>query len=128
MAEHEPHDLHEDPEMESWLRSAKPRPDDSFVMRLDGELFADVRAPRRLAWRPAFAAGLAVAAIALLTLVFDLVGIGPFSGDKPVQAGDNCKTVVVIKRERTPVVVRENGKDVVHFELRPVKRHVKRCH
>jgi hypothetical protein len=118
--------------MESRLRSARPQPDNDFVLRLEGELLTDARAPRqgtrRFAWRPTFAAGFAVAAIALLTLIFDLAGIGPFSNDKPVQAGDQCRTVVVTKRERTPVVVRENGKDVVHFAMRPVQRHVKRCH
>jgi hypothetical protein len=132
MAERELHDLPEDPEMESRLRSARPQPDNVFVSRLEGELFADARAPRqgtrRFGWRPTFAAGLAVAAIALLTLIFDLAGIGPFSDEKPVQAGDNCRTVVVTKRERTPVVVHLNGKDVVRFQMRPVKRHVKRCH
>ena len=62
-------------------------------------------------------------------LLFDLAGIGPFGSGKPaVQAGDKCRTVVVTKRELTPVVVNENGKDVVHFELRPVTRHVKRSH
>jgi hypothetical protein len=133
MAERELHDFSQDPEMESRLRSARPRPDIDFVSRLEGELFATARAPRRglrgFSLRPAFVAGVAVAAIALLTLVFDLAGIGPFSGDDaPVQAGDNCRTIVVTKRERTPVVVHQNGKDVVRFQMRPVKRHVKRCH
>jgi hypothetical protein len=118
--------------MESRLRSARPQPDIGFISRLEGELFANARAPRqgtrRFAWRPTFAAGLAVAAIALLTLIFDLAGIGPFSNDKPVQAGDNCKTVVVTKLERAPVVVHRDGKDVVEFRMQPVKRHVKRCH
>src|SRR4051794_38813086 len=110
MAERELHDFPLDPEMESRLRSARPQPDNEFVYSLEGELFADARAPRQgiFRWRPSFAAGLAVAAIALLTLVLDLAGIGPFSDDKPVQAGDNCKTVTVTKRERTPVVVHKN--------------------
>jgi hypothetical protein len=113
--------------MESRLRSARPQPDNDFVRRLEGELFANARAPRRerrFQWRPRFAAGLAVAALAMLTLLFDLAGIGPFSDDNgPVQAGDNCKTVVVTKRERQPVTV--NGKVV--FKYRDVQRHVKRC-
>src|SRR3954451_5979411 len=99
MAQRELHDLPEDPEMESRLRSARPQPDNDFISRLEGDLFADARAPRqgarRFAWRPTFAAGLAVAAIALLTLIFDLAGVGPFSNDRPVQAGDKCRTVVV---------------------------------
>jgi hypothetical protein len=118
--------------MESRLRSARPAPDPQFVDRLDGKLFADARAPLRRGlrnWRPAFAAGLAVAGLAVLTLVLNLVGLGPFGGDsEPVQAGDKCRTVVVTKRERVPVVHQVDGKSVVKLEYRAVKRHVKRCH
>jgi hypothetical protein len=131
MAERERHDLPEDPEMESRLRSARPQPDIDFVSRLESELFT-ARAPRqgsrRFSWRPAFAASLAVVALALLTLLFDLAGLGPFSGNGPVQAGDDCKTVTITKQQRTPIIVREHGKDVVRFQMRSVQRHVKRCH
>jgi len=127
MGEREQHDLPLDPEMESRLRWARPQPDLDFVERLEGELFVDARAPRR-GWRPAFAAGVAVAALALLTLLFDLAGIGPFGGDNaPVQAGDKCRTVIVTKRERQPVTKTVNGKQTVVFTYKNVKRHVKHC-
>ena len=122
MAERELHDLPEDPEMESRLRSARPQPDNDFVRRLEGELFVDARP--RFGWRPRFAAGLAVAALAILTLLFDLIGIGPFSDNGPVEAGSKCKTVVVTKREKQPLTD-ANGKAV--FMYRDVQRHVKRC-
>jgi hypothetical protein len=125
-------DLSLDPEMESRLRSARPQPDDDFLTRLESDLFAGGRAPRfklRPAWRPTFAAGFAIAAIALLTLALDLAGIGPFGGPghAPVEASDKCRTVLVSKRERVPVAHQIDGQDVIRFEYRNVKRHVKRC-
>jgi hypothetical protein len=132
MGEREQHGLPQDPEMESRLRWARPQPDPAFVSRLEGELFVDARAPRRegrRSWRPAFAAGLAVAAIALLTLVLNMVGVAPFGHDSDsVQAGDSCRTIVVTKRERQPLTVKKDGKDQVVFMYKNVKRHVKRCH
>jgi hypothetical protein len=133
MGERESHDLPQDPEMESRLRWARPQPDHEFVSRLEGQLFVDARALRRAerrSWRPAFAAGFAVAALALLTLALDLAGIGPFggSGNGPVQASDKCHTVVVTKRERFPLVQKKDGKDTVVFMYKDVQRHVKRCH
>src|SRR4051794_20625073 len=129
MAERELHDFPEDPEMESRLRSARPQPDIGFVTRLEGDLFAAARAPRRIfrrfQWRPTFAAGLAVAVLALLTLLFDLAGIGPFSDNGPVEAGNSCKTVLVTKHEKQPLT--RKGHPGVVFVYRDVQRHVQRC-
>lgn len=123
MAGRELHNLPQDPEMESRLRSARPRPDSDFVLRLEDELFTTAPVRRRFAWRPTVAAAFAVATLALLTLLFDLAGIGPFSDSGPVEAGSKCKTVVMTKREKQPV---PHGGGVT-FEYRDVQRHVKRC-
>jgi hypothetical protein len=135
MGERERHDLPRDPEMEARLRSARPQPDPTFVTRLEGELFAGARAARRpnrrrtWSWRPAFAAAFAVTALAAFALALDLVGIGPFGSSDSGQARDDCRTVVVSKRERVPVVHKtRSGGTKVRLEYRRVKRHVKRCH
>jgi hypothetical protein len=130
MDEREIHeDLREDPEMVSRLRSVRPRPNDEFVSRLEAELFTSSRRRTVFAWRPVAAASAAAMALAVLALALGLAGLGPFGGDsEPVQAGDECRLVTVTKRERIPVLVRENGAEIVRFETRRVKRQVRRCH
>ena len=118
------HDFAENPELEAKLRSIRPKPDPDFKFDLERRLFLRPSRRQRLAWRPAFAAGLAATALAVLTIGFDLLGIGPFQGGGPVEAGTTCQTVVVTKRERQPVM--RDGKVVL--EYRAVRRHVKHCH
>jgi hypothetical protein len=117
-----------DTEMEARLRNFRPAPDPAFVSALEAQLLPDKprpsRARRGFALRPVLAAGLAACSLAGVTAALDLAGLSPFKGDRAVEARDNCRTVVVTKRERQPVA-RDTG--AIAFEYRMVKRHVERC-
>ena len=125
MEQFDRHDFSEDPEIESRLRSIRPAADREFVERLEDQLFREAPTRARHRWRPALTASLAVAALILLTLVFDLAGIGPFSDGSSVEAGNKCHTVTVKRREKQPVA-QTDGSGVT-FRYKTVTRHVQRC-
>jgi hypothetical protein len=116
--------LGDDRDLEARLGALRPQPDPAFVRALESQLLpAPRRARARFALRPLVGGALAAGSLAGLTLAFNVAGIGPFDGGRAVEAHDNCRTVVVTKRERQPV----SRDGTLSFDYRVVKRHVTRC-
>jgi hypothetical protein len=71
----------------------------------------------------------AATALAALFGVLGLAGSGPLSGDgDSVRAGDDCRSVTVIRPERVPEVVRRpDGELELRFKTQRKKSVVRRC-
>jgi hypothetical protein len=119
-----------DVEVVQRLRDSRPIPDPLFVEALEQRLLPKRRREPRRARRPLLMGSAAVAATAAAALVLSLAGAGPLApgGEKPVQAGDDCRYVTVTRPDRVPVIVTgSDGEPKVVFRERRVERRVKRC-
>ena len=104
----------------------EPRAD--FVRELEASLLARSQPARRLA--VLVAAGALSVSLAALTLVLSVSGLLPWrlGQSSSVKAGSGCKTVIVVHRERRPVlVVGADGKITTERHVVEVRRPVKRC-
>jgi hypothetical protein len=113
---------------EGLLRDLRPQPRADFVRNLEASLQA--RSHRRGRWQVLVAAGALSVSLAAVTLVLSVAGLLPWrvGESSSVKAGSGCKTVVVVHRERRPVlVVRADGKITTERNVVEVRRPVKRC-
>jgi hypothetical protein len=119
---------HRDPEIEAALRASRPVPGPQFTHQLERQLFS------RRRWlpgnRPLLAGAAAATGLAAAVAIVGLAGGGPLDlkGGHEVNAGSNCRTVIVEKQVRTPFVVRDGqGREQIRYRTHAAKRSVKRC-
>ncbi|MEP6689183.1 MAG: hypothetical protein ABJC36_12615 [Gemmatimonadales bacterium] len=116
-------------DLERLLHRARPTPREEFVRELERSL------PRQRSERDGnrmrvLVAGWGLAAaLAVIALTLSVSGLLPFtSGSGSAEAGRNCKTVIVERRERKPYFVRRPGGAVeVRYHLTTAPRLVRRC-
>lgn len=122
-------DHHDD--AERLLRAATPAPTQGFVRDLEARLQSS-RSPRpALRWlSPVLAGGGLAAVLATVGLGISLAGIGPLASQsgETVEAEDRCRTEMVVRKERRPVLVTDRtGETRIEKRLETVRRPVKRC-
>jgi hypothetical protein len=122
-------------ELEHLLRAARPVPPADFARALENALlprpapvkWRDRWAPR---WRLAVAATGSAIALLAVAAVLGIAGALPFSvgAGKNAEAGQDCRTVMVDRRERQAYFVRgRNGRVHLRFRTALVRRPVTRC-
>jgi hypothetical protein len=114
-------------EMERLLRAARPEPRREFVEVLERRLL-----PRRQRRRlpRAFAVAATAAALAMVGAILSVLGTlpGRLGGDRPANAKDDCKTVMVERIVRRPhFVVGRDGALRLAYRPERVRRPVQRC-
>lgn len=120
-------DIGSDP-AERLLRDLRPEPRPAFVRELEASLVAQTRRRERI--RAGVAGMAATASIAALTLLLLVLGLLPWpgAGAGSTQAGTKCRTVIVVERERRPVLtVGPDGTLRTEPRMVTVHRPVKRC-
>lgn len=115
-------------EAEWLLLERRPEPRTEFVRTLEASLLTRSRHRERFR---VLAAGVALSAsLAALVLVLSVIGLLP-SGDRAdpnAEAGTDCRTVVVVRHERRPVlVIGRDGAIRTETQVVDVPRPVKRC-
>ena len=105
---------------------SEPRAD--FVRELEASLLSRSRRQRRFGTLAA--AGALSASLAALTLILSVAGLLPWGvgQSRSVEAGSGCKSVMVIRHERRPVlVVDADGKFRTEQRVVAVQKPVRRC-
>ena len=120
-----------DAELAAMLVRARPHPDAQWVSALEGDLKLSGRSESSFVWRrPHLRLGAAVVVgFATVLLCLALAGVGPLAGDGAnVRAKDECRTVLVKRVERVPIIVSDgNGGSRVRYRNERVSRYEKRC-
>jgi hypothetical protein len=110
------------------LRELRPEPQAEFVRDLESSLVARSRGRERFR---VVAAGTALgASLVALTMVLGVLGLLPWSlgGSGRGEAKQECRTEVVVRHERRPVlVVDAKGNFRTVYRVTKVPRPVKRC-
>jgi hypothetical protein len=122
-------------ELERLLRKARPDPSPDFIRALEASLVPppERRTARKgLAshWRIAATACAFATALIAIGIVLAIAGALPFGvgAGKNAQAGQDCRTVTVQRRERRARLVQDrHGKLRVRYHTELVRRPVKRC-
>jgi hypothetical protein len=120
-------DIGSDP-AERLLRNLRPEPRPAFVRELEAALAAQTRRRERV--RVAVAGMAATTSIAALTLILLTLGLLPWpdAGADSTEAGTHCRTVIVVERERRPVLtVRPDGTLRTEPRIVTLHRPVTRC-
>lgn len=113
---------------EDLLRDLRREPRAEFVRELEGSLLSQSRRQRR--FEVLVAAGALSASLAALTLILSVAGLLPWGlgQSRSVEAGSGCKSVMVVRHERRPVlVVDADGKIRTEQRIVAVQKPVKRC-
>jgi hypothetical protein len=113
---------------EDLLRDLRPEPRADFVRELEASLLS--RNHRRRRFGTLVAAGALSASFAALTLILSVAGLLPWGlgQSRSVEAGSGCKSVMVVRHERRPVlVVDTDGKIKTEQRVVAVRKPVKRC-
>lgn len=116
---------------ERLLRAATPDPSPDFVRDLEGRLQRSYSA--RPAWQrfsPVLAGGGLATALATVGIAISLAGLGPLASQSndTVEAEDRCRTVLVDRQERRPVLVTgRDGRTRIEQRVETVRRPVRRC-
>jgi hypothetical protein len=117
-------------DLERLLRAGRPVPPPDFVGALERKLIP--RRPRtdRVRMRVAIAGVGFAFALAAMVIALGAAGLLPIQlgGGSGAQAERDCRTVIVARKERVPLFVRDaNGELVVRYHTQTVSRPVRRC-
>jgi hypothetical protein len=112
---------------EDLLRDLRSEPRAEFVRELEAALS---RSRRQRRFGALVAAGALSASLAALTLILSVTGLLPWGlgQSRSVEAGSGCKSVMVVRHERRPVlVVDTDGKIRTEQRVVAVHKPVRRC-